>query len=1414
MTNSPTPILNTGSPTPPPLPPPPNRWFMGRAWDATKSAVGSKISNAVKAVGDGLGSGAVDGAKREFEQVFNPSSFITEVEKAFLRQPSQEVLNLKTLIEKALESPDKLTIEDIQAIYSHLKMLLQEEGKLLKVLKPNLSPEQTQLFNDIFLLFEEIATDEEIRDPDTLALYHKDIVNAYRQDLQKFDTLFGAILKENQGLLIKLMSSFQQRLLAIVNDESEKGLHKSLESGVNKVLDKALELLNSKLEAKGGLYDRFDIWLNDEEKGTLSRAMAFIHKKFMGDGGFMDQVDDRLTKEAHPILSNVRRKFGELRRALAGKHRKSIQNTSKELEQQLEQLFTHQALVFAKKPLTERDGTLLVQLKAQLPGFYSETPPDQNSMIVAAERGFTVINRYYESLEGTAARAGTIVQDKINETATDLKNMVSDALGFDSEKGGEASSFLDMGGSVLKKIMEKGVEAGSKQALASLSKILALGIEVVWGKMDNSPAFTQSKSALVTLKAALEKTTPETWKALEAAIEAASEALRPVKIHIHGIPIPIPTFGSGKTGKVGNAEEVYFDNLNILRDAINEAPAEHDNQNWEKLAEDEKNKLVGNLTKFLTMKHIYEDVCGLKSSDELFYTRLLTDSRKKGIEAPDDELKNLFFEKLKDDNVSVFMRIWAHLQYFFFGQIVKSNVQKASDIYFKEVFNYIKQHTGEHFSSLRNETTSNFTRYLSILGGAYKTIANNPQSTGRIEDMIKTELEKKEANLGLSSEELYLKFSEIVINKTLGTGISGWLGKKFIKNPEEIVRAIVDKSTDSIRDAQGYTHALNSVILEQLEEIWKLLRTEISQQNDPASKKQSNPDSKLSELKKSELSALVKNLFEILSKSKCQTTDELDKLLKGELWSDKANKAIDDFFIQDVIEKVTNLLAVCVQSLAEEKQLQKLTYKFASLVNRTFEMGQEVTVKQMQDEEHRIAELSNQILRFAINNAVEDKFDLSGIKQQKETNRLVDELHDRFKKFYTFSNPHPDAKNKDRIPGIKEDLAALANMNNQEFNSDEGIIKINKIIENTNAFEQQCYHSSFQSKGSDINSGNKNEIAKRYLGIAQQTKPLVKAVAQIKQHANSLQNKMTVVPYLNEIIKCAQEIQNPLFSSGGPSNEELALCETQMANLSTRLDAVKQFRTHGALVDKMTAEYRIMQTILIDVRKAAQANRFSQSFSSLEQIANNKKASLGPIAKNPALKAKLDQLRQEVTSSLDEAWLPQLLERLQTIENATFAEQVDTATHEFLDLCRNAASLATASIEAMRGKYAKVLQRLVDAVNATHLLDPDHDERARNGIRKSIEDAQGELEKLKKWEEENILQVPYLNFEPELPFLEMKQLQDWASGFVYDRVREKLKGFMRFLSREETYRYGLLHHLFLLPYIQKVEGKKLKTPNL
>ncbi len=1392
---------------------------------------------------------AVDALKKALEKK-DGTLDLMNVRFQKMLEESLELLKKKCLDEKdglitqALENLNK-QLKAENGLFETLNQRLNDpkDGILVKAVA-TLNTKLTEKDGTLDLLQKRLLDEK-----DGIVVKAIDLLNSKLQQKDgPLDTLQKKI-NDKDGIIDKAMNQLQERLT-----HEEHGILTQVKQYLmdekKGILAEANELLKKKLKEEGGVLDIIEHRLNDKEEGILIKAARILQDKLVGKGGVLDQVDEKLTGRAHPLLSNSRKKLIQLQKGIANGDKAAITKSSRELQQLLENLNAQTATVFTKQALTAEDQLLLNQFKDKLPGFYAENPPSQGDMLLAAEAGLSVLERYYSSQEGIAARTGAIFQESLTGAVESMKDavdpvlsrlenlpitmgknvktMVDNLMGrtpsTDSpaaEQGaageGTISQFLENGGSILKNILQKGAQAVSQQALASFASILILGIKEVLKKMDspagqdplnNRDPYQTCRTALEGVVASLDSARENGgWQDLYQNLINAAQAMRTVKIYVQGFRLP----NAGSNGnQIGKAEGIYSNNIHSLQNAMDNAPEQPGNQeDWKKLANEEKDKLITNTARFLTIKHIYENVCSLKPADEQFYLTLM----KKAKEKPraDSELKKLFFEELDKNKVNFATRLFAQVQYFIYNRIVKHYTKKGTTVYFDEVFNYIDEHKKNQFTSLRSQVTKNFTRYLTILGGAYENVANDPKPSGTLQEMLKKQLDTKESNMGFDTKELYLEFAHNVIYKTIGGGLAGWIAKKLIRDPEQIVHDIIDKTIGSMQDTRGYMHAMNSVIRDQLEEVLKLLRKSlaVTQPNSspagaagqtaaqttavttqPGEEEFDINMKELSETEKNDLNALVKNLFEILRKSKCQTKDELRELIKERLLSAKINRAIDDLFIEDIIEKVTNILVATARSFAQRQQLQKLTYKFANLVNRSFELGETVTLKEMQEEEHAISKLSSQILRLTVNKAVSDKFDFTGEVQQVETNRSIQDLHERSQEFFTTTG---------------QDLHALAQM---DFASREGKIKINKIIEETLAYESQCHDTIFQAKSSKTSSDNKNELGERHLKIAEHSAPVVQAVSQLKQHLTRLEHIQTVVPHLQQIQTIVAGIPLRLFPTGThfPSHDELIHCENQFAILNTHLQDLKKMRHFAQIAEQIAAETRTIETLLVEIKKNAKMCSFcmgqSQHSSQIEEIAAERKHALGVLSAQSPLHHKIEMFKQEIVTRFDDVYRPQLLIKLKNIEEASIDQQVDLAVQEFLSICRQAMTQATTSIDAHRRSYFISYQRMEAAIRTTHLLEPNQQEAEKAGIRASIGLAQQRLQALSQWEATNIRAVPYISYN----LVDTKGMQDWASNIVYDRVQEKLNGFMGFLKQEETYRYGLLNHLFLVPYL--APGKK------
>ncbi len=656
---------------------------------------------------------------------------------------------------------------------------------------------------------------------------------------------------------------------------------------------------------------------------------------------------------------------------------------------------------------------------------------------------------------------------------------------------------------------------------------------------------------------------------------------------------------------------------------------------------------------------------------------------------------------------------------------------------------------------------------------------------GVIEEMVSKELETKEANLGFDTKQLYVRLAKTVLKKTrfgfLAWRPIAWIVRKIFGTPESIVQSIVDKATGSMADESGYTPALYTVVCDQLDEIWEKLKTGGNQEN----------SIEISDTKKSQLTGLVKNLLDVLRRTKCQTIDDLKKVVNNTSFSETIKGTLEGFILQDVLEKVTTILASTTQSLIGADPLNKLTYKFASIANRAFEgkspsQSEETQGKHLKtphEMELKIAQRTEQILRFAVNAAVKKKFDsFSGEKQQTQTNAIITDLHARSLEYTTTINTH---------------LQELASMDLRSANAQN---KIDTILEITHAYQAKCNTCCHEARAANINSDNRDDIHQRYLGIAEQSKPLVEAISAIKKRVSAMGNYQSSLEEIEKVVGMTTDISTSAFQSGQElSLQNIEQAEAEVVKLHSCIVSLGKISHLEQEAKKIDAENKKIAVILTDLQKAVKtrscANDLEGSNSLIAQIVAERKQNLNQ-PQTPTLKKKFTELRAAILLNMEPVSAQKLIRSLETLEKARIEQEFNLSHKDFVSVLRESIDQANKTITAEQTKGNLCLKSIQEIVQATGIIGSNQAQSATAPIQAAIKAAQESLEIFKTWEAQNIKEIPFITF----PFPNTKAFQDWGSEVTYGLIRGRMDGFLKLLQNKETYRSGLLNHLFLIPY--------------
>jgi hypothetical protein len=184
----------------------------------------------------------------------------------------------------------------------------------------------------------------------------------------------------------------------------------------------------------------------------------------------------------------------------------------------------------------------------------------------------------------------------------------------------------------------------------------------------------------------------------------------------------------------------------------------------------------------------------------------------------------------------------------------------------------------------------------------------------------------------------------------------------------DIVEGILDTAVDSIKDSNGYTDAVNTIIIAQLEKIWNLIIN-------PGARESLGKD--VSSAHKQELTKIVKELFLVLKLNAKASHAEANK---EPSILDAGIKEFDNLLINDVTETTATLIGVALKSIMEEKQFERQLYHFLELINKSFKTGaklSETQLTQFKEKERRISELLNEILTHSIRTALDKRLNSS-----------------------------------------------------------------------------------------------------------------------------------------------------------------------------------------------------------------------------------------------------------------------------------------------------------------------------------------------------------------------------------------------------------------------------------------------------
>lgn len=270
----------------------------------------------------------------------------------------------------------------------------------------------------------------------------------------------------------------------------------------------------------------------------------------------------------------------------------------------------------------------------------------------------------------------------------------------------------------------------------------------------------------------------------------------------------------------------------------------------------------------------------------------------------------------------------------------------------------------------------------------YKDSENDLTITSKIYAFVKqpilknrTTFPRKAINLiGVTLKHLLIGFpvtlirSPLICFEKLSNGLFKSLLKRFLAN-NKVIDSIIASSKENVFESNPYVYPITSFFAEQLESISKNLSEGFER---TPSDLRVDDKNIISDKTHSQLKALFELLFEVLSKNKFNTQEQLQSYLKDSSLSKQSQQFIDANLIPAILDSIIHTSIMASDKLFKKDQLQQplslLLEELNEIILTPNANDQErVTLQQLknQNAQEKLNKYSKKVLSQIINQAID-----------------------------------------------------------------------------------------------------------------------------------------------------------------------------------------------------------------------------------------------------------------------------------------------------------------------------------------------------------------------------------------------------------------------------------------------------------
>ena len=592
------------------------------------------------------------------------------------------------------------------------------------------------------------------------------------------------------------------------------------------------------------------------------------------------------------------------------------------------------------------------------------------------------------------------------------------------------------------------------------------------------------------------------------------------------------------------------------------------------------------------------------------------------------------------------------------------------------------------------------------------------------------------------SAQAFVAIPQWIINSCLSLGL-----RLFIERTE-LIPTLVENTVATIRDQNGYSHALNKLIYIQLQDLYKILQQQKREEdlNDPSTIEAEDLLSPFSEVHKSKLATFIDNLFQVLDLEDCSTHENLHNFLHSRTVRQRYDELLDAIAIQDIIRASAEVVSIAFTSLMQKEQLHKQLHNFMWLANNTFKRTHAIDPKEFKTVENGILDTMNSILNISIDKALQEKFDMTGKVQERAIRRAANLV----------------SKETERFTRDIDSLLAEAEEAKASPEKTKRIVA--EMLEKAITFERNLISMKVKWEGNQVLSDalirELNTSLLRLTEVYKTLSPLLDSfyrenheflsLSTLRSHGTSLITK----PFFT-IKECAEtqrllDQHIALFLEVGEEKSRTLFLSLQ-ENLG-RLIAVLKGKKELELFDELE--------LLLKKRNEAKA---TQILTRIKEIQD-------------------EELRGTFVT------LAQTILQLKEGEIANFEETLEKKKKEVEGALDTKEATLTAGIK----EQLVSLSSFIEGNKASSHGKPQSQEELNETRIQALRSACANLQKFQK----GFKVTPPVNI-PIAP----NAIMDFSKALVFSRTQKRLSNLVKFITTPTHYKHGLWINTLMLPYI-------------